>query len=49
VGDRAAKDALFDYIEVFYNQKRWHSTVGYSSPGDHERRYAGTHRVPASA
>jgi len=43
-----ANDALFDYIEVFYNQKRWHSTVGYSSPGDHERRYAGTHRVTAS-
>jgi putative transposase len=44
-----AKDALFDYIEVFYNQKRRHSTVGYSSPAEYERRYAGTHRAPASA
>jgi putative transposase len=44
-----AKDALFDYIEVFYNQKRRHSTVGYSSPAEHERRYADTHRVPATA
>jgi putative transposase len=44
-----AKDALFDYIEVFYNQKRRHSTVGYSSPAEYERRYAGTHRAPALA
>jgi putative transposase len=44
-----AKDALFDYIEVFYNQKRRHSTVGYSSPAEYERRYADTHRVPAMA
>ena len=44
-----AKMQLFDYIEVFYNQKRRHSTVGYSSPAEYERRYAGTHRAPASA
>jgi putative transposase len=44
-----AKDALFDYIEVFYNQKRRHSTVGYSSPADYERLYAGSHRALASA
>ena len=44
-----AKDALFDYIEVFYNQKRRHSTVGYASPAEHEKRYAGTHRAPVLA
>jgi len=44
-----AKDALFDYIEVFYNQKRRHSSVGYVSPADYERRYAGTHRVAVLA
>jgi putative transposase len=44
-----AKDALFDYIEVFYNQKRRHSTVGYSSPADYERLHAGSHRALASA
>ena len=44
-----AKDELFDYIEVFYNQKRRHSTVGYSSPAEYERRYADTHRVTALA
>ena len=43
-----AKRALFDYIEVFYNQKRRHSTVGYLSPGEYERRYAGSLRPPSA-
>jgi transposase InsO family protein len=34
----AAKMALFDYIEVFYNQRRRHSTIGYISPAAFERR-----------
>ena len=29
-----AKMELFDYIEVFYNQRRRHSTIGYVSPAD---------------
>ena len=33
-----AKMALFDYIEVFYNQRRRHSTLGQISPADFERR-----------
>jgi transposase InsO family protein len=33
-----AKMALFDYIEVFYNQRRRHSTIGYVSPAAFERR-----------
>jgi putative transposase len=32
-----AKRALFDYIEVFYNQRRRHSTIGYVSPAIYER------------
>jgi hypothetical protein len=28
---------LFDYIEVFYNQRRRHSTIGYLSPAAFER------------
>src|SRR5262244_227134 len=28
----AAKEQLFDYIEVFYNQQRRHSALGYESP-----------------
>ena len=33
-----AKMALFDYIEVFYNQRRRHSTLGQISPALFERR-----------
>lgn len=32
-----AKAQLFDYIEVFYNQQRRHSTLGYMSPAHYER------------
>ncbi len=33
----AAKEQLFDYIEVFYNQQRRHSALGYTSPAQYER------------
>ncbi len=33
-----AKMDLFDYIEVFYNQRRRHSTLGQISPAEFERR-----------
>jgi putative transposase len=33
-----AKEALFDCIEVFYNQRRRHSTLGQISPAEFERR-----------
>ena len=33
-----AKMELFDYIEVFYNQRRRHSTLGYVSPAVFEQR-----------
>jgi putative transposase len=35
-----AKMELFDYIEVFYNQRRRHSSVGRVSPAECERRAA---------
>lgn len=31
------KDQLFDYIEVFYNQRRRHSALDYVSPARYER------------
>jgi putative transposase len=33
-----AKMELFDYLEVFYNQRRRHSTLGQISPASFERR-----------
>lgn len=35
--DEAKRD-LFDYIEVWYNRQRRHSTLGYLSPADFEDR-----------
>lgn len=32
----AAQQALFEYIEVFYNRQRRHSTLGYLSPNQYE-------------
>lgn len=31
-----AKLSLFDYIEIFYNRKRLHSSIGYKSPVEYE-------------
>ena len=31
-----ARRAIFDYIEVFYNRRRLHSTLGYLSPAEYE-------------
>jgi putative transposase len=33
----ATEGELFEYIEVFYNQQRSHSTLGYISPAEFER------------
>jgi putative transposase len=35
----SAKEQLFDYIEVFYNQQRMHTAIGFVSPAEFERRY----------
>lgn len=44
-----AKMALFDYLEVFYNQRRRHSTLDYLSPATFERRAAMDAAVPVDA
>lgn len=36
---RRGKDLAFDYIEVFYNQRRRHSSIGYVAPAEYERRF----------
>ena len=37
-----AQRQLFDFIEVFYNQQRSHSTLGYVSPAEFERNALAT-------
>ena len=37
---KEASLAVFEYIEVYYNRQRRHSTLGYLSPADFERRIA---------
>ncbi|MEO1669124.1 MAG: integrase core domain-containing protein [Chloroflexota bacterium] len=32
---QAARTALFDYIEVFYNRQRLHSGIDYTRPVSH--------------
>lgn len=44
-----AKMELFDYIEVFYNQRRRHSTLGLISPAAFERQAAMDAAVPVDA
>ncbi len=34
-----ARTAVFDYLEVFYNRERLHSTLGHRSPEEFERDY----------
>ena len=36
----AAQRQLFEYLEVFYNQRRRHSTLGQISPAAYERQAA---------
>ena len=34
-----ARLAIFEYLEVFYNRQRRHSTLGYISPAAYEAAY----------
>jgi transposase InsO family protein len=33
-----ARTAIFEYLELFYNRRRRHSSLGYLSPVEFERR-----------
>ena len=33
-----ARRRVFDYIEVFYNRQRRHSTLGYATPAEFEKQ-----------
>ena len=41
-----ARADVFDYIEMFYNARRRHSTLGQISPLEFERRYAVLAKCP---
>jgi putative transposase len=34
-----ARSAIFEYLEVFYNRRRIHSSIGYVSPEEFELNY----------
>jgi putative transposase len=36
---KQAKQSLFEYIEIFYNRKRIHSTLGFTSPSEFKKLY----------
>jgi putative transposase len=42
---RAARTALFEFIEGFYNTERRHSALGYCSPMEYERRWTSVSQV----
>ena len=39
-----ATASIFEYIEVFYNRVRRHSSLGYVAPAEYERTHNQTHR-----
>jgi putative transposase len=41
-----ARRAVFDFIEGFYNPRRRHSSIGYLSPIDYERRHHAAAVIP---
>ena len=43
------RTAVFDYIEVFYNRSRLHSTLGYLSPVEYEQRIPLSERMEKEA
>lgn len=42
---QAAKTAVFEYLETFYNTRRLHSALGYMSPADFEEDRIGEANV----
>lgn len=42
----AAQQAIFEYIEVFYNRRRRHSTIDYRTPAQQEELHASATQTP---
>ena len=37
--EEEAKNAIFEYIEIYYNRQRLHSSLGYLSPVEYEKKF----------
>ena len=44
----AAKRAIFEYVEVFYNRQRMHSALDYLAPAEYEARKRDLNRAQAA-
>jgi transposase InsO family protein len=44
-----ARRAIVDYIEIFFNRRRLHSSLGYLSPAEYEARRIHHHRAAQAA
>ena len=44
-----ARTAIVDYIEVFYNRRRLHTSLGYLSPAEYEARRIHHHKAAQAA
>lgn len=45
----AAKAAIFEYVEVFHNRIRLHSSLGYMTSLEYEEAISGGTRIPPRA
>jgi putative transposase len=45
----AARQAVFEYIEVFSNRQRLHSALGYRSPAEYEAATLSAHTAASAA
>jgi len=45
----AARHAVFEYVELFYNRKRLHSSLGYRSPAEYEATLPATTGAASAA
>jgi transposase InsO family protein len=43
-----ARRAVFDYIEVFFNQRRLHSAIGYLAPAEYEAKICNSRAAHAA-
>jgi putative transposase len=43
-----AREAIFHFVEIFYNHQRRHSTLGYLTPAEFERRHCAPALEPAA-